>query len=112
MFLHQGRRGSSEEFRQILTLGSHAARTKKTRTQGIVSLWWYQKLFAWTPEFRLLKNLCSVQVLLFSQMTKMLDILMDYCYLRSYEFSRLDGSMAYAEREENVGDKFTGSWFV
>ncbi|XP_034993732.1 lymphoid-specific helicase isoform X1 [Zootoca vivipara] len=42
------------------------------------------------------------KVLLFSQMTKMLDILMDYCYLRSYEFSRLDGSMPYAEREENI----------
>ncbi|XP_061490667.1 lymphoid-specific helicase isoform X2 [Rhineura floridana] len=42
------------------------------------------------------------KVLLFSQMTKMLDILMDYCYLRNYQFSRLDGSMAYIEREENM----------
>ncbi|NWH73795.1 HELLS helicase, partial [Piaya cayana] len=42
------------------------------------------------------------KVLLFSQMTMMLDILMDYCYLREFKFSRLDGSMSYAEREENV----------
>ncbi|XP_019358025.1 PREDICTED: lymphoid-specific helicase isoform X1 [Gavialis gangeticus] len=42
------------------------------------------------------------KVLLFSQMTMMLDILMDYCYLRDYRFSRLDGSMSYAEREENM----------
>uniref|UniRef100_A0A8D2JAP9 Helicase, lymphoid specific n=1 Tax=Varanus komodoensis TaxID=61221 RepID=A0A8D2JAP9_VARKO len=41
------------------------------------------------------------KVLLFSQMTRMLDILMDYCYLRKYQFSRLDGTMSYAEREEN-----------
>ncbi|XP_020819783.2 lymphoid-specific helicase isoform X2 [Phascolarctos cinereus] len=42
------------------------------------------------------------KVLLFSQMTMMLDILMDYCYLRNYSFSRLDGSMSYVEREENM----------
>ncbi|XP_070608065.1 lymphoid-specific helicase [Erythrolamprus reginae] len=42
------------------------------------------------------------KVVLFSQMTKMLDILMDYCYLRDYQFSRLDGSMSYADREENM----------
>lgn len=43
-----------------------------------------------------------MQVLMFSQMTLMLDILMDYCYLRGFKFSRLDGSMSYADREENV----------
>uniref|UniRef100_A0A8C6YNZ3 Proliferation-associated SNF2-like protein n=1 Tax=Nothoprocta perdicaria TaxID=30464 RepID=A0A8C6YNZ3_NOTPE len=42
------------------------------------------------------------KVLLFSQMTMMLDILMDYCYLRDFKFSRLDGSMSYSEREENM----------
>ncbi|PKU30827.1 lymphoid-specific helicase [Limosa lapponica baueri] len=42
------------------------------------------------------------KVLLFSQMTLMLDILMDYCYLRDFKFSRLDGSMSYSEREENM----------
>lgn len=42
------------------------------------------------------------QVLIFSQMTSILDLLMDYCYLRGFQYSRLDGSMAYADREENV----------
>ncbi|XP_068111300.1 lymphoid-specific helicase [Hyperolius riggenbachi] len=42
------------------------------------------------------------KVLMFSQMTMMLDILMDYCYYRKFKFCRLDGSMAYAEREENM----------
>uniref|UniRef100_A0A2I3RAA4 Helicase, lymphoid specific n=1 Tax=Pan troglodytes TaxID=9598 RepID=A0A2I3RAA4_PANTR len=41
------------------------------------------------------------KVLLFSQMTSMLDILMDYCHLRDFNFSRLDGSMSYSEREKN-----------
>ncbi|XP_076142451.1 lymphoid-specific helicase isoform X2 [Alosa pseudoharengus] len=42
------------------------------------------------------------KVLLFSQMTTILDILMDYCYLRGYDFSRLDGSMSYTDRDENM----------
>uniref|UniRef100_A0A673HK16 Lymphocyte-specific helicase-like n=1 Tax=Sinocyclocheilus rhinocerous TaxID=307959 RepID=A0A673HK16_9TELE len=41
------------------------------------------------------------KVLIFSQMTSILDILMDYCYLRGYDYSRLDGSMSYADRDEN-----------
>uniref|UniRef100_A0A8C3VNX5 Helicase, lymphoid specific n=1 Tax=Catagonus wagneri TaxID=51154 RepID=A0A8C3VNX5_9CETA len=42
------------------------------------------------------------KVLLFSQMTRMLDILMDYCHFRNFNFSRLDGSMSYTEREKNM----------
>ncbi|XP_038189049.1 lymphoid-specific helicase [Arvicola amphibius] len=42
------------------------------------------------------------KVLVFSQMTSMLDILMDYCHLRNFTFSRLDGSMSYSEREKNI----------
>lgn len=42
------------------------------------------------------------QVLIFSQMTSILDILMDYCYLRGFQYSRLDGSMSYTDRDENV----------
>lgn len=45
----------------------------------------------------------AVQVLIFSQMTSILDILMDYCYLRGFEYSRLDGSMSDADRDKNVG---------
>ncbi|XP_061692454.1 lymphoid-specific helicase isoform X2 [Syngnathoides biaculeatus] len=42
------------------------------------------------------------KVLLFSQMTSILDIVMDYCYLRGFQYSRLDGSMSYIERDENM----------
>ncbi|KAM4615502.1 lymphoid-specific helicase isoform 1-T1 [Polymixia lowei] len=42
------------------------------------------------------------KVLIFSQMTSILDILMDYCYLRGFQYSRLDGSMSYADRDENM----------
>ncbi|KAK7901549.1 hypothetical protein WMY93_018318 [Mugilogobius chulae] len=42
------------------------------------------------------------KVLIFSQMTSILDLLQDYCYLRDYQYSRLDGTMAYADREENI----------
>ncbi|KAF7199141.1 lymphoid-specific helicase [Nothobranchius furzeri] len=42
------------------------------------------------------------KVLIFSQMTSILDILVDYCYLRGFQYSRLDGSMSYPEREENM----------
>ncbi|XP_036120535.1 lymphoid-specific helicase isoform X4 [Molossus molossus] len=42
------------------------------------------------------------KVLLFSQMTRMLDILIDYCHFRNFNFSRLDGSMSYSERETNM----------
>ncbi|XP_061767045.1 lymphoid-specific helicase isoform X2 [Nerophis ophidion] len=42
------------------------------------------------------------KVLIFSQMTSILDILMDYCYLRGFQYSRLDGNMSYADREENM----------
>ncbi|KAG7263430.1 hypothetical protein CRUP_015530, partial [Coryphaenoides rupestris] len=42
------------------------------------------------------------KVLIFSQMTSILDLLVDYCYLRDIEYSRLDGSMSYADRDENM----------
>ncbi|XP_063730570.1 lymphoid-specific helicase isoform X2 [Eleginops maclovinus] len=42
------------------------------------------------------------KVLIFSQMTSILDLLMDYCYLRGYQYSRLDGNMSYSERDENM----------
>ncbi|KAI4813106.1 hypothetical protein KUCAC02_024454 [Chaenocephalus aceratus] len=42
------------------------------------------------------------KVLIFSQMTSILDLLMDYCYLRGYQYSRLDGSMSFSERDENM----------
>ncbi|XP_031160547.1 lymphoid-specific helicase isoform X1 [Sander lucioperca] len=42
------------------------------------------------------------KVLIFSQFTTILDLLMDYCYLRGFQYSRLDGNMSYPERDENM----------
>uniref|UniRef100_UPI00358FD4A1 chromodomain-helicase-DNA-binding protein 1-like n=1 Tax=Myxine glutinosa TaxID=7769 RepID=UPI00358FD4A1 len=49
---------------------------------------------------RLLAHLqaCGHRVLLFSQMTRMLDILQDYLEFRGYSYERLDGSMRSEER--------------
>lgn len=45
------------------------------------------------------------KILIFSQMTRMLDILGDYLNLRNIIYSRLDGSMNYLDRQENI-DRF------
>ena len=42
------------------------------------------------------------KVLIFSQMTRMLDIIGDYLTLQEFEFSRLDGSMNFGDRQENI----------
>ncbi|KAJ7387931.1 hypothetical protein OS493_001283 [Desmophyllum pertusum] len=42
------------------------------------------------------------KVLLFSQMTRMMDILEDYCILRNYGYSRLDGQMKMSDRQEEI----------
>ena len=42
------------------------------------------------------------RVLIFSQMTRVLDILEDYCHMRSYEYCRIDGQATYEEREEAI----------
>jgi len=39
------------------------------------------------------------RVLIFSQMTRMLDILEDYCLWREFEYSRLDGQTPHEERQ-------------
>jgi len=39
------------------------------------------------------------RVLIFSQMTRMMDILEDYCLWREFEYSRLDGSTPHEERQ-------------
>lgn len=46
------------------------------------------------------------QVLIFSQMTTMLDILEDYCNFRNFKFCRLDGTTDIYEREKMMA-KFT-----
>lgn len=53
---------------------------------------------------KLLKKLLSKgsRVLIFSQMTRVLDILEDYCEFRELEFCRIDGMTPSAEREEQI----------
>jgi SNF2 family DNA or RNA helicase len=45
-------------------------------------------------------------VLIFSQMTKMLDLLEDFCVLRKYDYCRLDGSMNINDRRDSVSVAF------
>lgn len=40
--------------------------------------------------------------LIFSQMTRVLDILEDYCMWRGFQYCRLDGSTAHEEREKSI----------
>ncbi|XP_045393943.1 probable global transcription activator SNF2L1 isoform X5 [Lemur catta] len=42
------------------------------------------------------------RVLIFSQMTRLLDILEDYCMWRGYDYCRLDGQTPHEEREEAI----------
>jgi SWI/SNF-related matrix-associated actin-dependent regulator of chromatin subfamily A member 5 len=42
------------------------------------------------------------QILIFSQMTKNLDILEDYCLYQKYEYCRIDGSTNTIDREEQI----------
>ena len=39
------------------------------------------------------------RVLIFSQMTRMLDILEDYCFWREYNYCRIDGSTSHVIRQ-------------
>lgn len=42
------------------------------------------------------------RVLIFSQMTRMLDILEDYFALREYSYCRIDGNTSYDDREDRI----------
>lgn len=44
------------------------------------------------------------RVLIFSQMSRLLDILEDYCYFRDYEYCRIDGSTSHEDRIEAIDD--------
>ena len=44
------------------------------------------------------------RVLLFSQMTRMLDIIEDYLYSKGYQYCRIDGNTTYDEREDRIAD--------
>ena len=44
------------------------------------------------------------RVLIFSQMTRMLDIIQDYCVYRNYTFCRIDGQTVGSDRQEQIQD--------
>lgn len=44
------------------------------------------------------------RVLIFSQMSRLLDILEDYCYLRDYNYCRIDGSTDHEDRISAIDD--------
>ncbi|CCC68165.1 hypothetical protein NCAS_0B00810 [Naumovozyma castellii] len=44
------------------------------------------------------------RVLIFSQMSRLLDILEDYCFFRGYEYCRIDGSTAHEDRIEAIDE--------
>ena len=55
---------------------------------------------------KLLKRLKELgsRVLMFTQMTRILDILEDFMVMRGYKYCRLDGSTDYAMREKSIAD--------
>ncbi|CCF57798.1 hypothetical protein KAFR_0D01520 [Kazachstania africana CBS 2517] len=55
---------------------------------------------------KLLKRLKAKgsRLLIFSQMSRLLDILEDYCYFRDYEYCRIDGSTSHEERIEAIDE--------
>lgn len=55
---------------------------------------------------KLLKKLRSEgsRVLIFSQMSRMLDILEDYCSFRGYEYCRIDGQTDHADRVRHIDE--------
>jgi SNF2 family DNA or RNA helicase len=50
------------------------------------------------------------RVLIFSQMTKMLDILEDLCENEGYPYERIDGSITGQLRQDAI-DRFNGKFF-
>lgn len=44
------------------------------------------------------------RVLIFSQMTRVLDILEDYCLWKQYHYCRLDGQTPHEERQVSIND--------
>ena len=66
-------------------------------------------LVIYSSKMRILDKLCNKlygksQILIFSQMTRMLDILEDYCNERRYEYCRIDGETSLEARERMISE--------
>lgn len=44
------------------------------------------------------------RVLIFSQMSRMLDLFEDYCWWRNYQYCRLDGQTVHADRQKYIDE--------
>lgn len=44
------------------------------------------------------------RVLIFTQMTRVLDIMEDFCRMRQYEYCRIDGQTSYEDRESSIDE--------
>ncbi|KAH7648470.1 hypothetical protein FG379_002905 [Cryptosporidium bovis] len=55
---------------------------------------------------RLIKKLINngSRILIFSQMSRVLDILEDYCYMRKYPYCRIDGNTSGDDRDKQIYD--------
>ena len=66
-------------------------------------------LVIYSSKMRILDKLCAKlfgksQILIFSQMTRMLDILEDYCNERGYKYCRIDGETSLEDREIMISE--------
>lgn len=67
-----------------------------------------KRIIATSGKMLVLDRLCDRlkagghKVLIFSQFTTVLNILEDYCALKGYDYCRLDGSVPFAERREDM----------
>ncbi|PAA85898.1 hypothetical protein BOX15_Mlig017655g1 [Macrostomum lignano] len=72
-----------------------------------------EQLVSVSGKFRLLDRLLPElqrqgrKVLIFSQWVCILDLLQDYCHLREYKFSRLDGGMSLEDRDSEISRFYT-----
>lgn len=66
-------------------------------------------LVLYSSKMRILDKLCQKlykksQILIFSQMTRMLDILEDYCFEKGYKLCRIDGDTSLEDREYYISE--------
>jgi ATP-dependent DNA helicase len=66
------------------------------------------EIIAWSGKMLLLERMLPElfarghKVLIFSQMTRMLDVLSDYCETKEYGYCRIDGSISMEDRREQI----------
>ena len=96
------------EHEELLALQKSLGGPTKQLTQDAIM----EKLVSSSGKFLLLDKLLPKlkkeghRVLIFSQMTRLLDILQDYCHYRRYKHERLDGNVGTAERQVAI-DRFS-----